>query len=70
MSVATHLRSRAGLFAVSGGALLWGTTGVAVSIVHDRSGLPAVSIGWYRVAIAALVVALVFRGRGVHAAAA
>jgi DME family drug/metabolite transporter len=70
VSASIHVRARAGLLAVSGGALLWGTTGVAVSIVHDRSGLPAVSIGWYRVAIAALVVALVFRGRGVHAAAA
>jgi DME family drug/metabolite transporter len=57
------------LLAVSGGALLWGTTGVAVRIVHDRSGLAAASIGWYRVAIAALVVVLVFRGRGARATA-
>jgi drug/metabolite transporter, DME family len=63
VSVTTHLRARTGLLAVSGGALLWGTTGVAVRIVHDRSGLSAVAIGWYRVAIAALVVALVFRRR-------
>jgi DME family drug/metabolite transporter len=69
VSVSTHLRARTGLLAVSGGALLWGTTGVAVHIVHDRSGLPAVSIGWYRVAIAALLVALVLRGGGIHAAA-
>ena len=69
MSVSTHLRARTGLLAVSGGALLWGTTGVAVRIVHDRSGLAAVSIGWYRVAIAAIVVALVFRGAGLRAAA-
>jgi DME family drug/metabolite transporter len=69
VSVSTHLRARAGLLAVSAGALLWGTTGVAVRIIHDRSGLAAVSIGWYRVAFAALVVALVFRGRGVRAAA-
>lgn len=63
-----RLRARGGLLAVSGSALLWGTTGVAVSIVHDRSGLSAVSIGWYRVAIAAVVVALIFRGPGLRLA--
>lgn len=51
--------ARSGLLQVSAGALLWGTTGVIVRIVHDRSGLPAVTIGWYRVLIAAVVVALV-----------
>jgi DME family drug/metabolite transporter len=55
--------SRAGLVQVSAGALLWGTTGVAVQIVHDRSGLSAVTIGAYRLAIAAAFVALVSRGR-------
>jgi drug/metabolite transporter, DME family len=69
VSVSTHLRARTGLLAVSGGALLWGTTGVAVRIINERSGLPAVSIGWYRVAVAALLVAVIFRGRGVRAAA-
>lgn len=69
MSFSTSLHDRAGLLAVSGGALLWGTTGVAVRIIHDRSGLSAVSIGWYRVAIAALVVALVFRAGGARRAA-
>lgn len=66
MTVSTHRRPRAGLLAVSGGALLWGTTGVAVSIVHDRSGLAAVPIGCYRLAIAAVVLALLFRGSGVR----
>jgi drug/metabolite transporter, DME family len=70
VSVSTHLRARAGLLAVSGGALLWGTTGVAVRIVNERSGMPAVSIGWYRVAIAAALVAIVFRGPGLRSAAA
>jgi DME family drug/metabolite transporter len=70
VSVSTHLRARAGLLAVSGGALLWGTTGVGVRIVHDRSGLPAVSIGWYRVAIATVVVALALRGPGLRSATA
>jgi len=68
VSVSTSLRARTGLLAVSGGALLWGTTGVAVRIVHDRTGLPALAIGWYRVAIAAGVVALVLRGRGLRTA--
>ena len=31
--------SRAGLIQVSAGALLWGTTGVAVQIIHDRCAL-------------------------------
>jgi drug/metabolite transporter (DMT)-like permease len=70
VSISTHLRARAGLLAVSGGALLWGTTGVAVRIINERTGLPAVSIGWYRVAIAAVVVACVFRGPGLRSAAA
>ncbi len=63
-----RLRSRAGLLAVSGAALLWGTTGVAVQIVHDRSGLSAVPIGCLRLAIAAIALALVFRGSGLRRA--
>ena len=55
--------SRAGLLQVSAGAVLWGTTGVAVQIIHSRTSLTAVSIGWYRVAIAGGVVALALRGR-------
>ncbi len=69
MPVSTHLRARTGLLAVSGGALLWGTTGVAVRIINERTGLPAVSIGFYRVLVAAVVVALVLRGRGLRVAA-
>jgi DME family drug/metabolite transporter len=64
--VSTHLRSRAGLLAVSGGALLWGTTGVAVRVIHDRSGLAAVPIGCYRLSIAALALGLLFRGAGLR----
>ncbi|MDP9115966.1 MAG: hypothetical protein M3O28_01645 [Actinomycetota bacterium] len=58
--------ARSGLLAVSGGALLWGTTGIGVRIIHDRSGLSAVPIGCYRLAIAAVVLALVFPGSGVR----
>ncbi len=64
MALSPRLRARAGLLAVSGGALLWGTTGVAVRIINERTGLAAVSIGFYRVLIAAVVVALVLGRRG------
>jgi DME family drug/metabolite transporter len=70
VSLRKSARARAGLLFVSAGALLWGTTGVAVRIVADRSGLAAVAIGWYRVAIATAVIALVFRGPGLRRCAA
>ena len=66
MSIPSPLRSRAGLLAVSGGALLWGTTGVAVRIIQGRSTLSAVPIGCYRLGIAAVALGLVFRGPGVR----
>ena len=66
--VSAQVRARTGLLAVSGGALLWGTTGVAVRIIQQRSGLAAVSVGFYRVLIAAAVIALAFRARGVRSA--
>jgi DME family drug/metabolite transporter len=61
LSIGTSFRARAGLLAVSGGALLWGTTGVAVRIISDRSGLAAVPIGCYRLAVAAVALAALFR---------
>lgn len=67
MAVSRQLRARAGLLAVSGGALLWGTTGVFVRIINERTGLAAVSIGFYRVLVAAAVVALVLGRRGLVA---
>ncbi len=70
MPVSQRLRARSGLFAVSGAALLWGTTGVGVRIIHDRSGLAAVPIGCYRLAIAAVALTLVFRGPGLRRAQA
>jgi drug/metabolite transporter (DMT)-like permease len=54
--------SRADLFAVSAGALLWGTTGVVVRIVIIHSGLSPVSAGFYRLALSA--VALLAGARG------
>jgi DME family drug/metabolite transporter len=67
------VRARAGLAAVSGGALLWGTTGVPVRIITDRAGLAAVTIGCLRLVIAAVALAAVFgrtawrRGRAAFA---
>ncbi|HZZ95913.1 MAG TPA: EamA family transporter [Jatrophihabitantaceae bacterium] len=60
----TRLGARSGLFAVSAGALLWGTTGVAVAIVHDRSGLSAVPIGCLRLIIAAIALFALFGRSG------
>ena len=57
----TRAGARTGLLAVSAGAVLWGTTGVAVRIISDRTGLSAVSIGCYRLAFAAAALALVLR---------
>lgn len=65
-SVRDRLHARTGLLAVSAGALLWGTTGVAVAVIGDRTGLGAVPIGFLRLAIAAVALALWFRGAGVR----
>jgi DME family drug/metabolite transporter len=65
-SLPESITSRAGLLAVSGGALLWGTTGVAVRIISDRSALGAVPIGCYRLAIAAVALAFLFRTSSVR----
>jgi DME family drug/metabolite transporter len=70
VTVSAASSTRAGLVAVSAGAVLWGTTGVAVRIVHDRIGLAAVTIGWIRVLIAAVVVAAVLGRRAVPSAGA
>lgn len=58
----SYRTSRADLFAVSAGALLWGTTGVVVRIVIIHSGLSPVSAGFYRLALSA--VALLAGARG------
>ena len=55
--------ARAGLVQVTLAAVLWGTTGVVVQLVRDVSSLSAVSIGFYRLAIAAVVLLLLSAGR-------
>jgi DME family drug/metabolite transporter len=62
MSLQTLLRSRAGLLAVSGAGLLWGTTGVAVHWIQDDSALSAISVGCYRMIISAVALILLMRG--------
>jgi len=59
---------RSGLAAVSLGALLWGTTGVAVRIVHERTGLTAVPIGCLRLAVAGVAVFAVLGQHGARSA--
>lgn len=55
--VSASLRARTGVLAISGGALLWGTTGVVAHAVHVRTGLSGESTAFYRVFVAALVLA-------------
>ncbi|HEY7048728.1 MAG TPA: EamA family transporter [Jatrophihabitantaceae bacterium] len=62
MVLSVRLNTRAGLLAISAGAVLWGTSGVVMHAVHDRSGLSAAAVGFYRLFTAALVLVAV-RGR-------
>ena len=66
MAASTPFRARAGLFAVSGGALLWGTAGVVVHIVAQRSSLTAVPIGSYRLIFAAIALVVIVRSDGIR----
>ena len=61
MDISARLSARSGVLSISGGAVLWGTTGVVVHAVHARTGLSAVSISCYRVLVAAAVLTA-FRG--------
>jgi DME family drug/metabolite transporter len=56
MDISARLSSRAGVFAISGGAALWGTTGVVVHDLHAATGLSAVTVGCYRLLVAAAVL--------------
>ncbi|MEU5945722.1 EamA family transporter [Micromonospora sp. NPDC047465] len=45
-----------GLLYVTAAAVLWGTTGVAVQLVRESTALTPTGIGFYRLAIAAVVL--------------
>ena len=49
-------RPRAGLVQISTAGLLWGTTGVVVQLLRQDTPLRPVSIGFYRLAVAAVVL--------------
>jgi drug/metabolite transporter (DMT)-like permease len=50
------VRARAGLLQISVAGVLWGTTGVVVQLVRQHTSLGPVSIGFYRLLVAALVL--------------
>jgi DME family drug/metabolite transporter len=54
--------ARRGVVAIAAAGVLWGTTGVVVQLVRQSTDLDPVGIGFYRLAIAALVL-LVFMAR-------
>lgn len=62
-STRTRLGARAGLVQITVAGVLWGTTGVAVQLVRAATGLSPVSIGCYRLAIAAVTLLLVSAAR-------
>ncbi|WP_433130880.1 DMT family transporter [Micromonospora sp. CA-240977] len=55
--------ARTGLIQITVTGVLWGTTGVAVQLLRDSTGLSPVSIGFHRLAIAALVLLACTAGR-------
>ncbi|MEU4157209.1 EamA family transporter [Actinoplanes sp. NPDC026670] len=48
--------ARLSLLQVSAAGILWGTAGVVVQVVAERTGLGALAIGFYRLAVAAVVM--------------
>ncbi|MET7881025.1 DMT family transporter [Micromonospora profundi] len=57
------LAARTGLIQITVTGVLWGTTGVAVQLLRESTGLSPVSIGFHRLAIAALVLLACTAGR-------
>ena len=57
------LGSRLGLVQATLAGVLWGTTGVVVQLVRDDTGLSAVSISFYRLAIASVALLLLSTAR-------
>ncbi|MGW5556698.1 DMT family transporter [Micromonospora sp. NPDC003944] len=60
---AAHHAARSGLIQITVTGVLWGTTGVAVQLLREATGLSPVSIGFHRLAIAALVLLACTAGR-------
>ncbi|MEU8420937.1 DMT family transporter [Micromonospora sp. NPDC048835] len=60
---ATRHAAHSGLLQITVTGVLWGTTGVAVQLLRDGTGLSPVSIGFHRLAIAALVLLACTAGR-------
>lgn len=56
LSSSTSAGTRLSLLQLSAAGVLWGTIGVVVQVVAARTGLGAVAIGFYRLAVAALVL--------------
>ncbi|WP_430780059.1 DMT family transporter [Actinoplanes sp. G11-F43] len=52
-------RARVSLLLVSITGILWGTTGVVVQVVAARTGLGAIAIGFYRLAVAAAALLVI-----------
>ncbi len=55
--------ARRGVGDIGAAAFLWGTTGVVVQLVRQSTGLSPVSIGFYRLAVAALVLLVCLAGQ-------
>ena len=60
--------SRRGFLLVSCAAVLWGTVGIATQAIYRLCSLDAATVGFYRLAIAFLVLATLFRTGGAQAA--
>jgi DME family drug/metabolite transporter len=57
------LGARVGLVQITLAGVLWGTTGVVVQLVRESTGLSAVSISFYRLAIASVALLLLSTAR-------
>jgi DME family drug/metabolite transporter len=51
--------ARLSLLQVSAAGILWGTAGIVVQVVAEHTGLGALAIGFYRLAVAAVVMLLI-----------
>lgn len=56
--------ARRNVLFVTGAGVLWGTAGVAGLALGERTGLQPLAVGWYRLAVAALVLVAAHALRG------